>query len=244
VDSRSTGRGGEEGGLSGNLAKLIVTDDLELSKDVRLDRYYAWLLKFKKDNAKNYVAKAKEIHDEAQRLEIKDKASLLLVKVFISPDNAIEDIKKHRPILLRFTIENKKAQKYMLGGIEVLIAGDEMKLAELMPKTLPILKALYDEDIIEEEALLDWGKKATKKYVKKEHSQAMIDAAQKLLEWLEQAEEETSEEEHDDTKIEFTNKEKAGVHKEEVKQQPAKASDEDEEDNDSKSDEELDIDNI
>lgn len=46
----------------------------------------------------------------------------------------------------------------MMGGIEQLIAQHK---ATLLPKTTHILKALYDEDIIEEEQLLEWGKKVS-----------------------------------------------------------------------------------
>lgn len=94
--------------------------------------------------------------------------------MFISPEDPCGDIAKHRPILLRFTQKSRRvsssrvdtflltgafdlqAQKYMLGGIEQLIVKYK---ATLLPKTTHILKALYDEDIIEEEQLLEWGKK-------------------------------------------------------------------------------------
>lgn len=45
--------------LSGALGKLVVTDDLELSTEERLDKFYAWLQKYKEQS--NYIAKAKEV---------------------------------------------------------------------------------------------------------------------------------------------------------------------------------------
>ena len=58
---------------------------------------------------------------------------------------------------LQFCHNNQKAQKYLLGGIEMLV-GDVHKNI-LMPKVPRILKELYDTDVLEEEVLIEWGKK-------------------------------------------------------------------------------------
>lgn len=58
---------------------------------------------------------------------------------------------------------------------------------------------MYDHDVIEEEVLLDWGKKVSKKYVSKETAAEIHAKAQPFLKWLQEAEEEeTTEEEEDD----------------------------------------------
>lgn len=60
---------------------------------------------------------------------------------------------------------------------------------------------LYDKDILEEKVLLDWGEKASKKYVSKELSQEIHAKAEPFIKWLREAEEEDeseSEEEDDD----------------------------------------------
>lgn len=58
---------------------------------------------------------------------------------------------------------------------------------------------MYDFDVIEEEVLLDWGKKVSKKYVSKETASEIHTKAQPFLKWLQEAEEEeTTEEEGDD----------------------------------------------
>ena len=59
-------------------------------------------------------------------------------------------------MFLRFTHENQKAQKYLLGGIEKTI---ETKEAALLVRVPHILKELFDEDILEEEVILEWAKK-------------------------------------------------------------------------------------
>lgn len=45
--------------LAGALGKLIVTDDLELSTEKRLDKFYEWLHEYKAQS--NYIAKAKDV---------------------------------------------------------------------------------------------------------------------------------------------------------------------------------------
>merc|ERR1712062_899687 len=62
------------------------------------------------------------------------------------------------------TNENTKAQKYLMGGIEKTI---ETHKDVLLPKVAHILKSFYDEDIIDEEVILEWGKRLRKKVMRK-----------------------------------------------------------------------------
>ena len=57
----------------------------------------------------------------------------------------------------QFTHENPKGQKYLLGGFELLVGNVHKET--LLPKVPRILKAFYDNDIIDEEIIIDWGKK-------------------------------------------------------------------------------------
>ena len=56
---------------------------------------------------------------------------------------------------------------------------------------------MYDLDIVEEETILDWGKKVSKKHATKEMSALIHEKAQPILKWLQEAEEdsESSDEE-------------------------------------------------
>jgi translation initiation factor 5 len=109
-------------------------------------------------------------------------------------------IKQYRLVFLRACHDNAKAQKYLLGGVELVIS---LHKDVLLPRVSHILKALYDADILEEEVLMEWGKKASKKYVSKELSEAILEKAKPFLTWLKEAEDETSsEEESDDEDVE------------------------------------------
>lgn len=77
--------------------------------------------------------------------------------------SSLFQIKKNKKLLLRFTHENQKAQKYLLGGFEKTV---EAHKEALLPKVAGILKTFYDEDILDEEVIIEWGKKVrTKKSV-------------------------------------------------------------------------------
>ena len=58
-------------------------------------------------------------------------------------------------------------------------------------------------DIIEEEIILDWGKKVSKKYVSKELSEKIHKKVDPFLKWLKEADEESDESEDDELELEF-----------------------------------------
>ncbi|EYC37056.1 hypothetical protein Y032_0831g2583 [Ancylostoma ceylanicum] len=144
----------------------------------------------------------KALADEAERLELKQKAPLLLADVLLDQDiikDGMAQIKNNRRVLLRFTLNDKKAQRYLLGGIEQLIIKHE---AILLPKAAHIIKALYDNDICEEEAILAWGDKPSSKYVTKTQSKKIVQKCEAVLTWLREAEEEDDDEEESNDEVE------------------------------------------
>lgn len=54
----------------------------------------------------------------------------------------------------QFVLDNRKGQKYLLGAFEILVGEVH---PELLPRVPHILKAFYDNDILEEEAILEWA---------------------------------------------------------------------------------------
>merc|ERR1712240_195763 len=64
-------------------------------------------------------AAAKEVAAEADRLEVKNKAPMVLCELLFNDKMFKEkQLEKYSKLLLRFTHENQKAQKYLIGGIE------------------------------------------------------------------------------------------------------------------------------
>jgi translation initiation factor 5 len=103
----------------------------------------------------------------------------------------IQQLRKRVPLLKNF-VKNERDQKALLGGIERLVG---VKYPALLPKVPNALKILYDEDLIEEEVVLKWGARASRRYVDKKVSKKVKEAAEPFLTWLKEADEESDEEE-------------------------------------------------
>uniref|UniRef100_A0A8C8G720 Eukaryotic translation initiation factor 5 n=2 Tax=Oncorhynchus TaxID=8016 RepID=A0A8C8G720_ONCTS len=104
---------------------------------------------------------------------------------------------------VKFCVNNKKAQKYLLGGFECLV---KLHQAQLLPRVPVVLKDLYDADLVEEDVILSWAEKVSKKYVSKELAKEIHARASPFIRWLKEAEEESEgsevEEEEDDENVE------------------------------------------
>jgi translation initiation factor 5 len=149
--------------LSLGVKGLAMDDDVEKSENERMNIVYDYV-KVKAEATKAIDANdEKEIMVEAERLEVTNKTPIVLCELLFDKTKILAQIKTYKRLLLRFCQENTKAQKYLIGGIEKTI---ETNKEALLPKTAHIFKALYDEDILDEEVILDWGKKVSKKYVR------------------------------------------------------------------------------
>jgi len=186
---------------------LTITDDLEKTEKERMDLFYNSVKQRLDAGLLEQGATGKELLAEAERLEIKSKAPLVLAELLFD-GKILTQIKKRKILLVRFTYEDQKAQKYLIGGVEQVIG---LHKDILLPRVPAIFKVMYDEDILEEKVLLEWGSKVSKKYVSKELSQEIHNKAEPFLTWLREAEEEeeSSDEEEDDLEIEYDDRAKA-----------------------------------
>lgn len=182
--------------LTSGVKGLAMDSDLEKTEGERIDIFHHFVkekIATTKDEPKGLNSVDKEIHQEAERLEVTNKAPIILCELLFDGSMA-QQIKKNKRVLLRFTNENQKAQKYLLGGFEKTV---EAHKGVLLNKVPVILKAFYDEDVVDEEVILDWAKKVSKKYVGKDLSEQIHKKAEPFIKWLKEAEEETSDEESD-----------------------------------------------
>ncbi|XP_045481048.1 eukaryotic translation initiation factor 5 [Harmonia axyridis] len=206
--------------LTDGAKNMTISDDLEKTEKERIDILYS-LVKTKRDsNQLEDLAVQKEIANEAERLEVKTKAPLLLCELLFD-QNILSQTKKYRKLILRFTLNDKKAQRYLMGGIEQVIA---LHKDQLMAKVPNILKVLYDLDILSESAIIEWSEKVSKKYISKEISQEIHDKAAPFVKWLKEAEEEESdsEESESDVEIEYNDRAQISPLKQKVQEAPAK----------------------
>uniref|UniRef100_A0A8C7KVF1 Eukaryotic translation initiation factor 5 n=1 Tax=Oncorhynchus kisutch TaxID=8019 RepID=A0A8C7KVF1_ONCKI len=182
--------------ISAHAKNLTLSEDLEKPLEERVNLFYNFVKQKKEDGAVD--SSDKEILAEAERLDVKDTAPLILTELLMD-ENIRDQIKKYKRHFLRFTHNNKKAQKYLLGGFECLV---KLHQAQLLPRVPIVLKDLYDADLLEEDVILAWAEKVSKKYVSKELAKEIHAKAAPFVKWLKEAEEESegsgADEEEDD----------------------------------------------
>ncbi|CAO3687754.1 unnamed protein product [Umbelopsis vinacea] len=163
-------------------ASLLGDDDEEDDgADNKYNQFGQWLEENKEASDADITAKAEELGVLG-----KYKVCQVLVQCIFN-ENVSTQIPKRVKLLRKF-VKGEKHQRAVLGGIERLVGLEYQD--KLLSKVPIILKKLYDSDIVEEEALLKWGEKPSKRYVDKDISKAVKKAAAPFLEWLQNASEE------------------------------------------------------
>lgn len=193
--------------LSEHISALALTNDAEMTSSQRLDKFFKFVDEMKKSGGVTAIsASLSKIKAEAERLEVIDKAPGILAEVLYTK-NLLAEVKEYRLIMLHFTVSNRKAQRYLLIGFEKLV---ETYQDQLLPKAALIIKSFYDNDILEEEAILEWADKASKKHVDENVARQIHERVAPVINWLRTAEEESDEEEEEeDDEVEVVYTEKA-----------------------------------
>lgn len=174
--------------LHDGLATGMFINDPKKSADV----FYKLVKAKKESGVLNDAQVQKDLFKDAGLLGIKDKATLVLGELLFT-ELFFDEIVTYRMLLLRFCSENEKAQKYLLGAYEKLVA-DVYKDA-LFANATKILKQLYDQDIVEEEVIIEWAAKESKKYVSKDMSKKLREKVAPFIKWLKEADEDEDEDE-------------------------------------------------
>lgn len=192
------------GNLTSGVKGLALSEDSEKPEEERFNLFYSFVKEKKESNT---VEKSgKEIVAEADRLDVKDKAVLALSELLFDKD-MVGQISKYRAVFLRFVHDNVKAQKYLLGAYELLVG--KSFPGDLMPKAAHILKEFYDKDLLEEEVILQWSEKVSKRYVSKNICSQIHAKVAPFVKWLKEAEEEESSEEEGEEEVEVVYDNKA-----------------------------------
>ncbi|KAJ0175928.1 hypothetical protein K1T71_008102 [Dendrolimus kikuchii] len=208
---------------------MTVSEDSEKNEKQRMDLFYAYLKQRASGDELTGNKAIQDILHEAERLEVKSKAPLVIFEVLVRASAFAADVRKHRVLLVRFTRGDARAQRAVLHALTALCQDN----AALLPKVPPILKLLYDEDIVEEKAIMEWAAKPSRKYASKEVVADVRRRAQPFLDWLNDAEEDSSDDAdggEEDIEIEYDDRAKATPIKAVATPQPAKrAPDDDDE---------------
>nr|CAG4649313.1 EOG090X05QT [Scapholeberis mucronata]SVE93600.1 EOG090X05QT [Scapholeberis mucronata] len=185
--------------LTSGAKGLTISEDLEKTPKERIDLFYSFVKQRRDQGLLTKPGTDKDIVTESERLDVKDKAPLILCEL-IFDSNILAQMKTYKTLLTRATHENPKAQKALLGGVECII---QLNQAALLPKVSHILKGLYDLDLVDEEVMFEWSSKPSRKYVSKELNAEILAKAQPFITWLKEAEEESDESDDSDVEIEY-----------------------------------------
>lgn len=161
---------------------------LEDESKSKLSDFGEWLLSFgDKENLPEDVEIYKKAFDSDL---IEDSQILQVLAQALFDEDIASQIPEHAG-LLRKLIADKDGEKNLLGGLERLIGLEYPDMVKSVPK---ILMLLYDNDLVSEEVVKDWGSKVSKKFVPKDVSKKVRKAAKPFIQWLDEAESESEEE--------------------------------------------------
>ncbi|KAF9368454.1 hypothetical protein CPC16_005341, partial [Podila verticillata] len=190
VDTSAEGAAARMRELEGSVKTQMTLDDDEDENSDGENPYELFGI-YLEENPKatdaDILAKADELG-----VTTKSRAVTVLIQCIFTDDMARE-IKTRTPLLRKFVI-NEKNQKALLGGMERVLITSKT----LMMKAPLILKAFYDNDILEEDVILKWGEKPSKKYVSRDEAKDVRTRVEPFLRWLAEAEEDDSDEDSDE----------------------------------------------
>lgn len=172
-----------EASMKGAVKGLVSEESVE--KEETLQGSYDRFAKFLEANPS-----VDAITAEISRLSLKEEKAAAVVVQVLFTDKILEQLPTKKAILQKLN-KSEKSVKGLIGGLERLMG---VTYPQLIPKAAKIFKYLYDNDILEEEAILNWFDKPSKKYVENEVGRQIRDVVTPLVEWLKTAEEESDEE--------------------------------------------------
>jgi len=112
------------------------------------------------------------------------------------PETVVAQFKQRIPLLKRYATD-KTSAKVLLGCLEEFVGSLQPKL---LPRTAMILQALYEGDVLDEEAIVAWAESEDSWLVNKEVAAKVRAKAAPFVKWLSAADEDEDDEEEEKAK--------------------------------------------
>ncbi len=185
--------------LPSDLKRSLAFDDDEEAEENGTNAYDqlgTWIIDETKDKGSVSKVDDVDIYKKAKELGIESKHKTLTVLAqTIFDQNIVKQIPARAGMLKTMIGESEKHMKAFLGGTERFVGNDHPELITQVPA---ILLGYYQHDLVSEEVAKAWGQKASKKYVDISTSRKVRLAAEKFLQWLDEAESDDDSEEGSD----------------------------------------------
>lgn len=171
----------------------IDDDDANGESGAAYEEFGEWVASIASDDSVSDV----DIFKRAQEMGIdKRKHTVQVLAQTLFTDDIVAEIPQHAGLLAKL-VTSESHQKALLGGIERLVGLqlENPNLEKLVPN---ILFTLYNNDLVSEDVVIQWGSRASKKYVDKETSKKVRTKAKSFIKWLQEQESESEEESSDE----------------------------------------------
>ena len=136
----------------------------------------------------------KEIEDRELR---PDRALAAVIQVLVRPDALMASFSTRIPVfqtLLGLSEPRARGIKALLGSIERLLGHLHPKLLSACPA---LLQLAYQHDLFEDDEIIAWNGRISKRYVSSDEAKAVRKAAEPFVNWVQNAESDDDDEEEE-----------------------------------------------
>lgn len=156
---------------------VALSDAIGQNEKLRLEMFRQFVKERRDGNQLKTRAEHAQLYSEARRLDILEKAPLVLTEILLTA-NIMEEISEHQSLLRYFCKQGHQFQKYFVYGLEQIIC---LHIDILLEKVPIILQLCFDSLGLFVSPILEWAENGSVEYIPKDISKKIRDSAQPFL---------------------------------------------------------------